>query len=108
MEEIRRNPAAAHSLTQYAARFQMRPEALSRLFQKQVGENYSSYLRRRRMEMARQLLLETDISVSDLSERCGYNDSKSFREAFQKTNGLSPREYRKQGKTDLFTQHYLL
>ncbi len=108
LEEIRRNPAAEHSLTQYAARFQMRPEALSRLFQKQVGESYSSYLRRRRMELACQLLLETDIPISELSERCGYYDGKSFREAFRKTNGLSPREYRKRGKPDLFTQHYLL
>jgi AraC family L-rhamnose operon transcriptional activator RhaR len=108
LEEIRRAPSTDHSLTQYAARFQMRPEVLSRLFQKQVGEGFSSYLRRRRMELACQLLLETNIPVSELSERCGYYDGKSFREAFRKTNGLSPREYRKRGKTNLFTQHYLL
>lgn len=44
MEEIRRDPAAPHFLEEYAARFHMRPEALSRLFVSQAGELFPGCL----------------------------------------------------------------
>ena len=96
LEEIRRDEASPHSLTAYAGRFGMRPEALSRLFQRQTGEKFSEYLRRRRMELACRLLLETQEPIPVIAERCGYLDAKTFREAFRLTVGMSPREYRRQ------------
>lgn len=98
LEEISRNAAAPHSLSDYARRFQMRPEALSRMFQRQAGEKFSSYLRRKRMEQACRLLLETDKTVLQIAECCGYFDVKAFREAFHQVTGFSPREYRSQNR----------
>lgn len=94
LEEISRSPAQAHSLCEYAQRFRMRPEALSRMFCRQTGEKFSVYLRHKRMELACRLLLETDKSVPQIAECCGYFDGKAFREAFHRETGLSPREYR--------------
>lgn len=94
-EEIRRNPAAPHALTRYAERFAMRPEALSRLFHRQTGENFAGYLRRKRIELACRLLLETDMPISEMAQACGYLDAKTFREAFHRVVGQAPRDYRK-------------
>ncbi len=94
-EEIRKNPAAPHALTRYAERFAMRPEALSRLFHRQTGENFAEYLRRKRIELACRLLLETDQPISEIAPACGYLDVKTFREAFRRVVGQAPREYRK-------------
>ncbi|MGI5893751.1 MAG: AraC family transcriptional regulator [Candidatus Merdivicinus sp.] len=101
-EEIRRDAAAPHSLTEYAARFHMRPEALSRLFRRQTGECFSSCLCRSRMELAGRLLLETDAQIPEIAERCGYLDCKAFRESFRRVMGISPREFRKQRTPALF------
>lgn len=95
LEEIRRDAAADHSLTAYARRFSMRPEALSRLFLRETGEGFGEHLRRRRVELACRLLVETQEPISLIAERCGYLDGKSFREAFRRTVGMSPREYRR-------------
>ncbi len=95
LEEIRRDAAADHSLTAYARRFSMRPEALSRLFRRETGEGFAAYLRRQRIALACRLLLETQDSVSLIAERCGYLDGKAFREAFRRTVGMSPRAYRR-------------
>ncbi len=73
----------------------MRPEALSRLFRRETGEGFAEYLRRQRIALACRLLLETQDSVSLIAERCGYLDGKSFREAFRRTVGMPPREYRR-------------
>ncbi|MBS6859344.1 MAG: hypothetical protein DBX51_03945 [Clostridiales bacterium] len=48
LEEIRRDVAAPHSLTAYARRFSMRPEALSRMFRRETGEGFAESLRRQR------------------------------------------------------------
>lgn len=94
LEELRRDPAAPHTLSGYAAQFHMRPEALSRLFRRQVGEGFAARLRRSRAELACRLLLETKDPVPEIAERCGYLDGKTFREAFRAVTGLSPRAYR--------------
>ena len=96
LEEIRRDVAAPHSLTAYARRFSMRPEALSRMFRRETGEGVAESLRRQRMGAACRLLLETQEPIPIVAERCGYLDAKAFREAFRRTVGISPREYRRQ------------
>lgn len=107
LEEISRNAAAPHSLSEYAQRFQMRPEALSRLFRRQMGEGFAAYLRRKRMELACRLLLETAAPVPQIAESCGYFDVKAFREAFHQMTGLSPREYRSRNRAPAFSSPML-
>lgn len=51
----------------------------------------------RRLERARQALLEWDVkrsSLADLAYRCGFNDPAHFSHAFKRRFGCSPREYR--------------
>lgn len=107
LEEISRNAAAPHLLSEYARRFQMRPEALSRMFQQQVGEGFAHYLRRKRIELACRLLLDTQEPVPMIAEKCGYLDGKAFREAFHQVTGVSPREYRSRNRASAFSSPML-
>lgn len=95
LEELYKNPGADHRLICYAQRFCMRPEMLSRLFQKEVGIGFQQYLRHLRIQMACSLLSTTNHSVSEISQLCGYEDVKSFRLAFRKETGHSPLQWKK-------------
>lgn len=62
---------------------------------RQSGEaSFSAYLQRKRMLRAAQLLVETNLPVSDIGSRSGYNISSTFFKAFKRMYGISPSEYR--------------
>jgi AraC-like DNA-binding protein len=48
-----------------------------------------------RLRVAKQLLHESDIPVSEIGSRLGYSDSANFTRAFRKLTGVSPYAYRK-------------
>lgn len=52
-----------------------------------------------RNERARQLLNDTDMTVKDIAQKCGYNSSKQLITNFTKEMGITPTEYRKQNKS---------
>lgn len=65
------------------------------LFRQQVGINFSEYLTRKRMELAKKKLRETNDSVMDISEMVGYQTAKYFTHLFKKCEGVTPSAYRK-------------
>lgn len=65
------------------------------LFKKETGEGFAKYLTRVRMDEAKRLLRETNLSVAEICEKVGYSDRKHFTHTFHKTAGLNPAEYRK-------------
>lgn len=67
----------------------------STLFKKETGEGFAKYLIYVRMEQARILLRETNLSVADICRQVGYNDLKHFTHTFEKATGLRPGTYRK-------------
>ena len=67
---------------------------LTSLFQKHLGMSPQNFLIQFRMTKAADLLLQTDLSVANISHSCGYSDPLAFSKAFKKANGISPSEYR--------------
>lgn len=67
----------------------------SALFKKTEGEGFAKYLINIRMDQARVLLRESNLSVSEICHRVGYNDIKHFTHTFEKTAGVKPATYRK-------------
>lgn len=67
----------------------------SALFKKETGESFVRYLTRVRMEQAKELLSQTNLPVSQICMRVGYNDLKHFNQVFKKETDLSPGQYRK-------------
>lgn len=67
----------------------------STLFKKETGEGFSKYLTRVRIEQAKTLLQTTNLSISEICARVGYNDLKHFTHTFKRLTSLNPGQYRK-------------
>ena len=67
----------------------------SALFKKESGKNFTEYLSEIRINKAKELLKETNLSTIDICQTVGYNDLKHFTKTFKRLTGLKPHEYRK-------------
>ncbi len=70
------------------------PQYISKLFKQKFNINFSDYVCQRRIELACDLLKNTDLSVKDVAYKSGYNDVSYFSKVFGKITGFTPREYR--------------
>lgn len=68
----------------------------SRLFKQVVGQNFSDYVSRRRIEEASDILLNTAFSIDTICHQLGYKDRTQFHKLFLKYMGMTPSQYRKQ------------
>lgn len=69
---------------------------LGKLFKKETGKNFSHYVMEKRMEMAKNLILEGKKDrIYEVAEKVGYgSNSQYFSQVFKKYTGVSPLEYR--------------
>ena len=82
------------SLDQLAERLEITPEYLSTLFNKEVGINFSIFLKRFRISQAKRLLKGTDKKIYEIASEVGYSDPKYFNRVFKEEIGISPGDYR--------------
>lgn len=68
---------------------------LNRLFKQETGLTPFEYLIETRMAKAKIMLKRKDISISNISFRCGFNSNSHFTSCFKRITGVSPSEYRK-------------
>ena len=66
-----------------------------RLFKEKHGVSPMQYININRLKNAKNLLVEDELSISEISLVCGFLDVYSFSRAFKKWVGISPSEYRK-------------
>lgn len=71
------------------------PQYLSTLFRSETGITISSYIVKRRMEKAGDMLIHTKVPVSEISSMLTYRCQSSFTAQFNRYYGTSPVEYRK-------------
>lgn len=66
-----------------------------KLFSRQMGgAGFSSYLNHLRIERAKQLLLETDLKIFEVSDAVGFSHARYFSQVFKESLGLTPVEFR--------------
>ena len=94
MDYLHKHASEAISLDALAKMANVSPSTLNRSFKAGVGVSPVSYLVKLRMRLARQLLTQSDASVSEIAEQCGYANVYYFSRAFKKECGCSPSEYR--------------
>lgn len=68
---------------------------ISKLFEKETGENISDYILNFRMKKAKKLLLNPKYKIYGVAEMTGFNDAKYFGNVFKSMVGMTPKEYRK-------------
>ena len=84
------------SLQDISKRFFLSREYISRKFKQEMNENLTDYITRIRIERAKNLLADTQLKISRISEMVGFQDEKYFSKVFKKSTDCSPNEYRKQ------------
>lgn len=70
-----------------------------RQFKSTVGITVMDYILKTRLAMAKSLLVSKDISISEISEECGFSSISFFCRVFKQENGISPLKYRRLNKT---------
>lgn len=101
IEHIRKNFASDLTLTSVAKLCAISPEHMSRIFKKETGFGFSEYLNYIRLQHAEYLLLHSNLSITEISQKCGFNDSNYFSVIFKKIYGMTPRQLKKQNGSDL-------
>ena len=82
------------TLEEIAGQVFLNPIYFSRFFKQQTGENFTDYLISVRMQRAKELLLDSELKVYEISHMVGYFDNKHFGKLFKEESGLTPTEYR--------------
>lgn len=68
---------------------------LFRVFKEQTGKSIMDYYVNLKMQRAKQLLRENELSVREISELLAFSDPNYFTKTFKKREGLSPTAYKR-------------
>lgn len=71
-----------------------------RKFKSSMQLSPSRYIEKIRLDKSRELLMDTDLTISEISEIVGFNDPFYFSKVFKKNTGVNPKAFR--GKKGLF------
>ncbi|MGI2294630.1 response regulator transcription factor [Paenibacillus sp. GXUN7292] len=92
---IEHNYMETCGLSTVAEMFHMSVTYFSKLFKKETGETYTNYLTKVRMEKAKLLLCNTDMKMFEIASAVGFNDPNYFTNVFNRTQNVSPTEFRR-------------
>lgn len=86
------------SLDIVADEVSLSPRYLSKLFKEYTGENFTEFVNRHKMDHAKDLILNTKLTISAISDRFGFSSPAYFIKKFKVAYGMTPNEYRVQQK----------
>lgn len=82
------------SISKIAERFQISPSHMTRDFMNEVGITPIKYLTKVRIQQAKKLLQDTNMTVSEIALECGYAQTNYFCKIFKSIVGQTPLQYR--------------
>lgn len=82
-----------------AEMFGVSQRKLVRAFKNCLGVKVNEYIRQQRMQKAQYYLVNTTLSLSDISDELGFSSPANFATAFRVHTGLTPRQYRNHAMT---------
>lgn len=71
------------------------PSYISHQFKAYTGMNINAYVNERRVDLAKELLRDSNTSITDIAYEVGFKDSNYFSKVFRDLTGYSPNKYRK-------------
>lgn len=82
------------TLKELATFFNLNPNYLSRLLKSKTGNSFQTLVTKQRMLTAKQLLTNSELSVTEVAQQIGYNNVTFFYRKFNEAYGCSPNDYR--------------
>lgn len=83
-----------------ASRSNLSVAHLRRLFHRHLGLSPKAYLQQRRLNLAKGLLVHTQLPVADIATQVGFSQSHHFIAAFSRAEGLTPAAWRRRQQSD--------
>lgn len=83
------------TLDEIAEILNLKTYTLSRLLKKYTGQNFKELLQERKLQQAVYLLSNTSLTIEEIMNAIGYDNSSYFYRTFKNRYNLTPREYRK-------------
>lgn len=96
VREIERRYAETLTLGELARAAGLSERQFSRLFARQTGLNFSTFLQNARVEAACDLLSSSNTGIAEIAAAVGYSDLKFFYRLFKRKTGVTPTGYRRQ------------
>ncbi len=94
MEYIRENLRKPINVEDVLNHLGVSRSLLERRFREEIGTTPLVELRRQRVERARELLVDSHLSVNEIGERCGFASAIRFTTVFKEQEGVTPTEFR--------------
>jgi AraC-like DNA-binding protein len=93
-QAIRTAPGKTYRVRDLARQLCCSPEHFTRLFRRFAGTSPGDFVVRARIDAARELLLDSSLSVGAIAEALGYCDAYFFSKQFRQKVGISPLRFR--------------
>ena len=91
------------SLSSVARHIFISPCYLCKIFKPLTGQTFVSYVNSQRINLAKRLLLSTNLKIDDIAAACGFHTASYFSTLFRKHNGVSPAIFRSQDRKSVST-----
>jgi AraC-like DNA-binding protein len=96
------NPGSNLTLKQLAEKAQVSPNFFCKIFKDIVGTTPIDYSNQSRIRRAKKLLVETNITIKELSYMCGFENETYFFSLFKRLEGISPSRFRENQRLPQF------
>lgn len=94
-EFIRIRAHQSLSVVDVAKHFGYSPDHLSRLLRREFGIDAKTLIIKRRLEYVESLLFNTDYSIKEIAQQCGFEDENKFVKFFKYHEGVTPTQLRR-------------
>lgn len=95
-KDIRQFPMKNWNLADVSRMVSLSISRFEALYSKEFGISFGADVINSRLEYAKELLVSSDLSVKQISVKCGYNSESYFSRQFKQSEGMTPIEYRRQ------------
>ncbi|WP_136608745.1 helix-turn-helix transcriptional regulator [Paenibacillus dokdonensis] len=99
---IKQHVDQAISREDIARHVNLHPDYLSRRFKKETGKSIVEFIVEERISMAKELLVTTNMSVSEIALCVGYSNFSYFSKIFKQGVRMNPNQYRKFHRSELY------
>lgn len=91
---INENYASISNIEEIASHFYISKYHLCRIFSQSLGTGLIAYLNTIKIRSASKMLKETDLSITEIALKCGFNSPSYFCKIFKSEKGVSPKDFR--------------
>ena len=82
------------SIEELSEKVNLNRTTLQKVFKEMYGLTINEYRTKSRIQLAKNLLASTDLSITEIAGRCGYTNASKFSEVFKRNEGILPKNWR--------------